>query len=160
MRQIPLTRGKVAVVDDTDYEWLNQWKWNAHKRRNKNGIVRWYAVRPKILNGKQITIQMHCLLLPTAIEVDHIDTDGLNNTRSNLRPATRAQNQMNKRKKLGGTSQFKGVDFHEGIWRARIYLSSSGSKYLGAFHNEVEAAMAYDAAARHYFGEFARPNFP
>ena len=92
---------------------------------------------------------------------DHIDGDGLNNQRSNLRPATAGQNMMNRRKRWRATSRFVGVCWYprREKWLARIYRDGT-KHHLGDFSFEVEAALAYDAAAREMFGEYARPNFP
>ncbi len=104
---------------------------------------------------------MHQLLLPDATIADHIDGDGLNNRRSNLRPASEAQNAAHARKGKNNTSGFKGVDQNGGrsSWRARILVNGK-SLYLGRFSTKEEAARAYDAAALVHFGEFAILNFP
>lgn len=106
---------------------------------------------------------MHRMLLGVTdhrVEIDHIDGDGLNNRRANLRTATRAQNARNMMKSRG-RSRFKGVDFHKltNKWRARIVVNYV-ERFIGLFGAEEAAARAYDQAARKAFGKFARLNFP
>jgi hypothetical protein len=149
MKEIKLTQGKVALVDDEDFEYLNQFKWCAFK-----GPFTYYAVK-----GKGPTTRMHRLIMKTAtgMEVDHIDHNGLNNQRSNLRNCKHAQNQMNKRS--SGTSKYLGVCL---TGRGQIIATICiGRKliYIGAFKTEESAAHAYDIEARKLFGEFANLNF-
>jgi hypothetical protein len=153
MREIPLTQGKVALVDDADFEWLSQWKWHA----DTGGSGLWYA-----RGGPSSGDYMHRIILsaPRGISVDHRDLDGLNNRRSNLRLATRNDNQHNRGPMSGSTSKFVGVswDSTRDMWRAQI--CNSGRNFaLGRFRSEVEAAKSYDRAARRLHGEFARCNF-
>jgi hypothetical protein len=91
--------------------------------------------------------------------VDHVDHNGLNNRRSNLRAATKAQNAANERKRPGCSSQYKGVVWHRNRWQARIEIGDE-YRYLGRFVSEEEAARAYDAAAVTAWGQYANPNFP
>jgi hypothetical protein len=159
--EIPLTRGKVAIVDDTDYEWLSQWKWSCHINRSGNC----YAVRTA-WNPRRY-IRMHRLITdaPRHLEVDHINGDGLDNRRSNLRLVTRSQNTQNRKPYPNSTSRFKGVSFNKrlGKYEAQIQVRQGRVKrkfHLGLFYSEEEAARIYDAAAAHHFGEFAKLNFP
>ena len=158
MKLIPLTRGLFAKVDDADFDWLNQWKWHAVKCRD-----RFYAVRTSSSAGgqKPKPIRMHCELCVGAFQVDHKDLDSLNNQRDNLRPATRTANQGNTKKRKDNGSGFKGVSWHKrvGAWQAQIGIRGCRTS-LGYFQNPQEAALAYDAAAKEIFGEFARLNFP
>jgi len=158
-KQLLLTQGQIAIVDDADYEWLNRWKWRACKSHHT-----WYAVRTTSRkNGKQTMILMHRLLLGLEAgdprETDHKDGNGLNNRKSNLRIASDSQNSQNRRPQKG-TSIYKGVYWHRhnAKWHAHIKVEGR-SIHLSSFDSEIEAARAYDAAARNHFGEFARLNF-
>jgi hypothetical protein len=104
---------------------------------------------------------MHNLVLPDVKKPDHRDGDGLNNTRANLRSATRSQNAMNRRKQKGTSSRFKGVSWNkrEQKWKVKIMFNCRVIN-LGSFDSEKAAARTYDAAAKKYFGEFAKLNFP
>lgn len=163
-KQITLTQGKFTIVDDEDFEWLNQWKWCANKIHNI-----WYAIRglihsEKIANGKHICILMHRQIMncPKGFEIDHQDHNGLNNQKSNLRICTRNQNQHNQKIQTRiKSSQFKGVYWDKSTkrWPAQIKYNSKRI-HLGGFGSEIEAAKAYDKAAKRLFGEFARLNLP
>lgn len=160
MKTIPLSQGKVALVDDADFEAVSQFKWYA----NKVGR-RFYAARKvRKPDGNWTHLYMHKVLLPGAVEVDHRDGNSLNNQKkSNLRPATRLQNAQGfQRKRPGTTSKFRGVTWDKSRlkWIAQITVNKKHIN-LGRFINEVDAARAYDAAARKYFVEgFLHLNFP
>ena len=163
MREIQLTRGLVTHVDDADYNWLSQWRWQAEDRKRKDR-VQYYARTNMRINGRMRRVYMRRLILNPSqgLEVDHIDGNALNNQRSNLRLATHAENMRNQAKHGGETSSaYKGVFWHKRCsrWAASI-LANGKRKHLGLFDDEIEAAYAYDDAARLHYGEFARVNFP
>lgn len=141
-----------AQVDDADYEVLSRFKWTANKPHN---VI--YVSRGVVINGRQTTIKMHHEILGNT-QVDHVDGNGLNNQRTNLRPCTHMQNARNIRK-TRGRSRFKGVSWHKGtrLWRATIVIEKK-QRALGYFDCEGCAAIAYDNAAKASFGEFACPN--
>lgn len=158
MKTVPLTKGKFALVDDADYEAVSQFKWYAVKIGR-----RFYAIRPiRKPDGQKTTQYMHRFLMPGVAEVDHIDGDGLNNSREkNLRSVTRQQNlQGFQRQRLGKTSKFRGVCWCRTYskWLVRIKVDRRNI-HVGYFEEELDAARARDAAARKYFGEGASLNF-
>ena len=160
MKEIPLTQGKVAIVSDCDYEWLSQYKWQA-MRGYKETFYAAHAVRPKV--GKRGYIYMHRLILdaPDGMQVDHVNGDGLDNRRQNLRLATNAENRRNTRIAANNTSGCKGVcwDKVEKKWIAQIGINGR-TRRIGRFDFLLDAALAYDRAAMAHYGEFANVNFP
>ncbi len=164
-RTIPLTRGYVAIVDDEDYEWLSQFSWRVWIGPNNKYAVRSEYTRGAGRGSKIGYFRMHREILglsgDDASEVDHVNGDGLDNRRANLRVCSRSQNMTNVRKAPGKSSRYKGVSWHKGIgkWTAQIQVGGK-LRYLGAFVSEEDAARAYDEAAVGAWGERARPNFP
>lgn len=154
---IPLTQGKFAIVDDEDYEWLNQWKWCAFI--NESGQC--YAARGTRRNHQRKTILMHRLIMNATKGqiIDHKNHNSSDNRRANLRICTHQQNDRNRRK-VFGSSKFKGVSWKKSnsCWCAYIKINGK-HKSLGFFHNEIDAAKAYDVKAKELFGEFAKTNF-
>ena len=166
MKTVPLhgkkAAGRVALVDDGDYDLVMQHRWNVHDPEPKPGRRRVgpYAVTNVRIDGRKRPLRMHCLIMGRTY-IDHKDHDGLNNQRSNLRPATKAQNNLNVRPRNDCTSQYKGVYYRRArhLWNASVHLNGR-RRNLGDFVSELEAAYVYDAAARELHGEFACPNFP
>lgn len=161
MKEIQLSQGLVALVDDEDYESLIQHKWSATKGRNT-----YYAIRNvKTVSGKKTQIKMH-VQISGKKGIDHADNNGLNNQKFNFREANNREQAANSAKYLTAngkptTSIFKGVSLcrRNNKWCSQISISSK-PKFLGYFLLEVEAAKRYDEEADKLFGEFARLNFP
>lgn len=157
MKKIKLTFGKVALVDDEDYDYLIQWKWRAHTA--SGGFV---AIRGTRTRGIYKTIYMHRIIMNTSEykEVDHIDHDGLNNQKNNLRNCTHQQNNFNRTKK--GSSVYHGVsvrEYSDGIVYCAQIQANYNKQWIGAFKKEEDAARAWDTMAMELFGEFANLNF-
>lgn len=157
MREIKLTQGKVALVDDEDFELLSQWRWFYETHG--------YASRDIYLGGgrknqQSKRIKMHRLIMDCSNdkEVDHIDGNGLNNQKYNLRICTHAENQKNLRRPITSTSGYKGVTWDKNRKKWVAYIWSGKSINLGGFDSKEKAALAYDKAAEKYHGEFARLN--
>jgi hypothetical protein len=156
---IPLTGGQFAKVDAADYEWLNQWKWQACLSPTTG---RYYAVRNTYLKRKHIYFRMHRVILGLMAgdkrQGDHINLDSLDNRRSNLRIASVTENCQNRGVRRNKVSPFKGVCYERrGLkhWRARIRVHGKLIS-LGCFLTPEEAHDAYIAASEVHFGEFAR----
>lgn len=157
--EIGLNLGFVAIIDSDDLEVVAQYNWNAVRSRNV-----YYA--HTVTESRRILLMHRLILQPRrGLIVDHANGNGLDNRRANLRIATHSQNAANKRKPRieGSTSAYKGVSWErsgkrKNRWRATINIKGKRIR-LGSFGTEVEAAIAYDAAAREHFGEFARINF-
>lgn len=156
-RLIQLTQGKVVIVDEVDYQELSAYNWHVHRDGK-----RWYAIsRQRTPKGGSHQIRMHRLIMnaPDGVDVDHIDGNGLNNTRMNLRLATRSQNSCNRNIRNDNTSGYKGVSFHRatGKWQATITVNGK-SAYLGLYATAEDAGAAYDEVAGQIHGQFARTN--
>lgn len=155
-KQIPLTQGKVAIVDDDDFETLSVHKWCV----NNYG----YAVRrSKVINGQSKILLMHRVIMdaPSGMEVDHKNMNPLDNRKSNLRICSSSQNKHNKVPQVDNTTGYKGVSKRVDTGKYRAYIFVNGKQLtLGNYISAEQAARAYDAAAKKYFGEFAHPNFP
>lgn len=161
---------KIAQVDDKDYEYLNQWKWQLKKHRKT-----FYAHRTKQIPNrgrKKNHFKMHRVIMGVTdpkIQVDHIDQNGLNCRRSNLRIATHRQNKQNGTSRANSTSKYLGVSLSIQKYKSKTYkswvmhitingkISSAGFPFTN--DGEIAAAKKYDELASKYFGEFANLNF-
>jgi hypothetical protein len=152
MKEIELTQEQVAIVDDEDYEYLSQWKWHATKHGNT-----YYAERKP--NKKHCIMARIIMKCENDMVVDHINRDGLDNRKENLRICTIAENGRNKTKSKKTTNPYKGIQKNHLKWTA-IITYNKFTKCLGNFNSPEEAAIAYDKKARELFGEFANLNFP
>jgi hypothetical protein len=156
--RIPLTQGKFAAADKEDIGWLSQFKWHAHKRGRN-----WYARR--VASAK--TVFMHRAILEyhgydlTSGEVDHVNGNGLDNRKSNLQIVSHAENIRKSRVPTNNKSGFRGVSWHKGDRRWQVIIEVDNiKKYVGSFRSKIAAALAYDQAAKKYFGNFATLNLP
>lgn len=152
-RLVPLTHGLSAIVDEADFERVNARGWFACPTQGGRIYARSSSATPRV--------SMHRFIVdsPSGVHVDHRNRCTLDNRRQNLRVCTPKQNARNSGKTAGATSRYKGVSRHVDAWRAVIVVDGALT-WLGRFRDEAEAALAYDAAARQYFGEFAALNFP
>ncbi len=162
MKQIPLTQGKFALVDDEYFDELIKYNWHAKAGRNTFYVSRciYLGVIDGVKRGTTITMHRHLLNAPADTPIDHKDGNGLNCQRSNFRTCTRSQNAANKHGY--GSSKYLGVSFEKDRkkWKAAIKISAlwKSPKRLGSFLNELDAARAYNEAAKIYHGEFANLN--
>jgi hypothetical protein len=152
--EISLTKGRLALVDDADYDRLMQvGNWSCSSKG--------YAVHYTKIGGQRKVLYMHRVILsaPPHLQVDHINRDKLDNRRENLRLATRSQNQANHPKRQDSRMDYKGVSFRLGRYDARIKYKDKRIA-LGRFDDPEEAAFVYDTASRLLYWEFAGLNFP
>jgi hypothetical protein len=158
-KEIQLTKGKVAIVDDEDFEYLNQWKWHIKKSGNN-----YYAIKhvKKSVGTPTKKILLHRFLLNvynSDLHIDHINNDSLDNRKINLRICTNSQNQMNRGKSCNNTSGYKGVTYHKRQNKFNAYIThNKKTVYLGSHLDPVDAAKAYNEAAIKFHGEFAKLN--
>lgn len=154
MKKIPLTRGLFTLVDDEDYEWLNQWKWYAQKVQQG-----FYAARQ--VNQRTICLhrEIFGLKFNDGLIIDHINRNRLDNRRFNLRICTPQENSLNRTPRLT-TSKYNGVSWDKTAkkWRAQITINRK-TQNLGRFKQENVAALTYDMVAIRHFGDFAQLNF-
>jgi hypothetical protein len=157
-RKVPLTQGKFAIVDIDDFYKVIIYKWHT-----RHSAQTFYATCTIGYGRNRINLHMHRLIMnaPDDMFVDHINGNGWDNRKANLRLATSAQNNYNRRLTSNRTSKYKGVDYRPAkkAYRARITVDKR-KIFLGHFKSEIEAACEYDKAAKKYHGEFAALNFP
>jgi hypothetical protein len=161
MKEVEISRGMVALVDDEDFEMVKRYRWFALVYKDRDLV---YAA----VKQSGTTLLMHRLIMNPlkCFFVDHRDHNGLNNTRDNLRLCTASQNLGNQRactsrSGINTHSKFKGVSFYKKSQRFLAYIKiGKKQKYLGSFNNEIDAAFAYDRKALEVFGDFAYLNFP
>ena len=156
MREIPLTQGRVTIVDDEDFEWLSKWKWHF--------TFYGYAARRDGVTDEMF--YMHREILGLALHektmVDHINLNRLDNRRENIRKCNKCQNSVNRPVQRNNTTGYRGVQHacrsKTGMdWIARIKVSGKNI-HLGSYKTPEEAAAAYDRAMVKHHGDFARPN--
>lgn len=150
MKEIQLTTGGVALVDDEDFDWLSQFKWISTKKKDRPYAMRFVRRGVKMLCMHRIIIDA-----PTDKLVDHINGNTLDNRKSNLRLCTNAENCRNAKKYKTNTSGYKGVSAEGRRWKAGITFEQK-KIYLGTFDIPQEAHEAYKSKAKELFGEFAR----
>lgn len=161
--EVRLNRGFVAIIDAENLEWLQRWNWNVTKQRNSHSAcaVSWTA---GVITMHWLVLRHHGVVRPPGFVIDHINGNGLDNRFCNLRIATYAENAANSRKRRqdNTTSEYKGVWLAKDIWRKKRWVAriraNGKRRHLGHFATQEEAAVAYDAAAKDLYGEFAVPN--
>lgn len=155
MKTIPLTKGKFAIVNTYDYEFLMQWKWHVCEGHNTDYAMR--NSKPDPITKKRHHIMMHRVLAdtPDGMDTDHKNGNGLDNRRRNLRTCSRSQNMHNRRPNKKGTSKHKGVYWHKQSKKWRAYIQINKERiYLGGFKKEKDAATAYSKKSKSEFKNF------
>jgi hypothetical protein len=159
MKYLELTQNKYAIVDDEDFEYLNQWKWQWNNaNRSKFG----YAHRTERIKGTKMKLhhKMHRLVMNAERGqiIDHVNGNTLDNRKENLRFCTLSQNNQNQAISSRNRSGYKGVSWHKATSRWRVTINTDKQISLGYYSDIREAARIYNKAAKKYFGEFAHLN--
>lgn len=153
MKEIQLTQGKVALVDDEDFEYLNQWRWKFHHN---------YAIRTTKKLNICCDIAMHRIIMKNTdinFITDHINGNTLDNRKCNLRLCNKQQNSWNRKIHKNNSSGYKGVIFIKSLNKYKsLIIYNKKLYYLGVFYDKKDAAKAYNKAAIKFFGEFAKLN--
>lgn len=172
MKEINLSNGDVAFVSDEDFDYLSKFKWDVICS-NKDHFykIKYAYTTVNTFTNKKIVIAMHRVVislmnndpifLPSTYQVvDHIDFNGLNNIRENLRRCSSTQNQIHKRMQRNNSSGYKGINFDKkyGKWMVRITIDKRKRKFLGYFDSIHDAEKVYRQHMVTYYGEFAVPN--
>jgi hypothetical protein len=156
--QLPLKNTTATTEIDDEFAHLSKFKWRMIKKLPSRTL---YAGAR--INGKVVMLHRLIFNPGTGFKTDHIDGNGLNNRRSNLRQATQSQNMANAGKFTNNTSGFKGIHRRQRRnyihWRAEITFQGKRI-FLGVRKDKMEAVKLYDDAAVKYFGAFGHPNFP
>ncbi|MFA5990454.1 MAG: AP2 domain-containing protein [Sphingomonas sp.] len=148
MKEIPLTKGKVALVDDDDFDELSKFKWFFSKG---------YALKSEDRYSTEIIMHRRIMNAPDGMDTDHINHNGLDNRRENLRVCTRSENLMNRGKLKNNTSGYKGVSWNKNSKKWQTHIRVNGKKiYLGNFKDKEEAYKAYCDASIKYHGDFSK----
>ena len=149
MKEIAITKGYTAIIDDEDYAYLSQWKWQYHKG---------YAVRTK--KGRHIYMHRVINDTPDGKQTDHINTCKLDNRRANLRTVSRGENNTNRPSERGSSSKWKGVSWNKTrkIWEVQLKPVGAPKMRIGYFRSESDAATAYNLAAAIYSNSETRFN--
>lgn len=147
--KIQLTQDKFAIIDACDFEEISKYKWHTSYERGRYYAKGWVVDRE---------VYMHRHVLKTSKDklTDHINGNGLDNRRCNLREVTRRENNWNKRSNRNSTSKYKGVSW---LQKRKKWLVQIKGKFIGYFDNEIDAAIAYDKKAREIYREYAYLNF-
>lgn len=152
-QDIKLTRGKVALVDKSDYKYLSQWKWFCDAQG--------YASRNEKIDGKRTKVRMHRVIAktPEGMCTDHINGNRLDNRKINLRVVNKSQNGMNRNCNFKTVTGYKGVTRRADTGKYRAYITKEGKRiWLGQFNTAYEAAQSYNNAAIEMFGEYSKLN--
>lgn len=153
MKEINLTKGQFAIVDDEDFEQLSKYNWHC----SYYGYAERAGLKKK--GTKRQIIKMHRVIMDAmpGQQIDHINGDKLDNRRRNLRFCTDQQNRYNQKIRTNNKSGLRGVHMAKGRWCVQI-TAAKRTITIGTFSSKIKAAEAYNAAAKKYHGEFARLN--
>lgn len=167
MKIVTLASGYIALVDDDDFEWINKKKWRVKKPQDNRTVYSMASIY--IGDSRCKSVYMHREIMAKhfgaksldGMTIDHIDGNGLNNQKTNLRICTQSDNNKNSKARSHCVSGFKGVTLLKGKQKyiARIRVDGK-DKFIGSYKDPVDAAIAYDRACKKLRGEFAVLNFP